>query len=67
MWDLENGTELRTLSGHTTSVRAVAVTPDRKRAVSGSYDKTLKVWDLESGTEVCTLSGHTHSVKRTDT
>jgi WD40 repeat protein len=25
------------------------VTPDGLRAVSGSYDKTLKLWDLENG------------------
>ena len=30
-------------------VRAVAVTPDGRRAVSGSDDRTLKVWDLEQG------------------
>jgi WD40 repeat protein len=27
----------------------VSVTPDRRRAVSASLDKTLRVWDLESG------------------
>ena len=30
-------------------VRAVAVTPDGRRAVSGSDDRTLRLWDLESG------------------
>jgi WD40 repeat protein len=30
-------------------VSAVAVTPDGRRAVSGSHDHTLKVWDLETG------------------
>jgi WD40 repeat protein len=43
------GPLLRTLTGHTHSVNAVALTPDGRRAVSGSGDRTLKVWDLESG------------------
>jgi len=49
---------LRTLAGHSASVYDVAVTPDGRRAVSASTDKTLKVWDLESGTELLTLAGH---------
>jgi hypothetical protein len=30
----------------------VSVTPDGRRAVSGSEDQTLKVWDLETGQEM---------------
>jgi WD40 repeat protein len=55
---------LRTLSGHTNSVRAVAVTPDGKRALSASKDHTLKMWDLGSGRELCTLEGHSHEFSR---
>jgi WD40 repeat protein len=47
-----SGRALHTLRGHSGFVLAVAVTPDGRRAVSGSTDKTLKVWDLESGTEL---------------
>ena len=36
----------------------MAVTPDGRRAVSASDDRTLKVWELESGRELQTLSGH---------
>jgi WD40 repeat protein len=46
---------LRTLEGHSGSVKAVAVTPDGKLAVSASYDNTLKVWDLESRVSVATF------------
>jgi len=49
---------LRTLAGHAASVHGVAVTADGKRAVSASWDKTLKVWDLETGHELRTLEGH---------
>ncbi len=44
--------------GQRETVYAVAVTPDGKRVVSGSEDRTLKVWDLESGQVLQTLSGH---------
>ena len=43
-------------------VNGVAVTPDGKRAVSASEDKTLKVWDLESGRALRTLEGHSDCV-----
>jgi WD40 repeat protein len=59
---LPGGTLMRTLEGHTAGVTAVAVTPDRQRAVSGSSDRTLKVWDLRSGGVIRTLEGHTAGV-----
>jgi len=52
------GPLIRTLEGHADSVRALALTPDGKRAVSGGDDHTLKVWNLESGRELRTLEGH---------
>ena len=55
LWDLESGQTLRTLEGHTDWVNAVAVTPDGRRAVSGSEDRTLRLWDLESGQTLHTL------------
>ncbi|MEH2295932.1 WD40 repeat domain-containing protein, partial [Nostoc sp.] len=56
------GNLLCTLTGHNYWVRAVAITPDGKKAVSGSLDKTLKLWDLETGKEISTLTGHNDSV-----
>jgi WD40 repeat protein len=35
----------------------VAVTPDGRRAVSASDDRTLRVWDLESGKEIAAFTG----------
>ncbi|MDT9184679.1 MAG: WD40 repeat domain-containing protein, partial [Limnospira sp. PMC 289.06] len=49
------GPLIRTLSGHSRGVNAVAIAPDGKRAVSASRDKTLKLWDLEQGRELATL------------
>jgi len=56
------GPLIRIFEGHTDWVEAVAVTPDGKHAISGSWDNTLRVWDIESGEEMQTLEGHTSSV-----
>jgi WD40 repeat protein len=56
VWDLDRSAELATFEGHGGGVTAVAVTPDGRRAVSGSSDKTLKVWDLERGTLLATFT-----------
>jgi hypothetical protein len=54
--------DLQTLKGHTHGVYAVAITPDGKRAISGSSDKTCIIWDLTSGEALQTLKGHTSDV-----
>ena len=53
---------LRILSSHSDYVWDVAVTQDGQRAISASWDNSLKVWDLESGRELRTLAGHSNRV-----
>ena len=62
LWRLEDGTPLRTLTGHALNVWTVAFDPDGRRLASGSFDHTVKVWDVETGTLVRTLSEHTQAV-----
>ncbi|GAB1545461.1 hypothetical protein NUACC21_81370 [Scytonema sp. NUACC21] len=57
-----DGKLLRTLTGHSDRIRAVVLTPDGQRLISGSDDNTLKVWDVETGKELCTLTGHNSPV-----
>ncbi len=59
LYDLEAGSHLRTLGGHSRNVSTVAVTLDGCRAVSASVDNTFKVWDLETGQLLRTLEDHT--------
>ena len=50
------------LTGHQISVTSVAVSPDGRRIVSGSDDKTVAVWDLDAGTLIGMLTGHQYAV-----
>ena len=51
-----------TLEGHSGRVASVSYSPDGKRIVSGSADKTVKVWDAQTGQETLTLKGHSSDV-----
>jgi len=62
LWALKTGKVLRILKGHTDSVQTISLSPNGKRALSGSNDKTLILWDLESGQIIRTLTGHTRGV-----
>ena len=41
-----DGLDFATFKGHTAAVYGLAVTPDGKTVVSGSWDNALRVWDL---------------------
>jgi WD40 repeat protein len=53
---LETGQTLTPLQGHAYTVNAVAITPDGRRALSGSDDSTLRVWDLRDGKKLVILT-----------
>ena len=48
--------------GHTDSIHSVAFSADGKRAITGSYDHTVRVWDVESGACLRSLEGHSGAV-----
>jgi WD40 repeat protein len=49
----------RALTGHADAVECVAISPDARKAASGSWDKKICVWDLDSGRLLAKFEGHT--------
>jgi len=47
------------LKGHTATVFSAAFSPDGKKVVTASFDRTARIWNAESGEVLRTLEGHT--------
>jgi WD40 repeat protein len=62
LWGGRSRRELARLLGHSNNVTTVAFSPDCRRALSGSIDKTVRLWDLATRREVRRFEGHSRGV-----
>ena len=46
------------LAGHSMGVCATAFSPDGRRVVTGSFDRTARIWDTRSGRQLLVLKSH---------
>jgi WD40 repeat protein/DNA-binding SARP family transcriptional activator len=56
--DARTGKTIRTLTGHSREVLAVAYNPDGRLVATGSADGTARVWDASTGKAVHVLRAH---------
>ncbi|CDF36581.1 WD40-repeat containing protein [Chondrus crispus] len=62
-WSVSEKKVLWSVCGHESAVCSVAMSGDGKRAVSGSWDRSVRVWDVDTGLQIGdALTGHTSVV-----
>lgn len=65
LWDLDNGTLLKTIGGHSsgsTDVVDIGIFDGKIIAVTVENGRTIRVWDLNAGAILGDLSGHTDNI-----
>jgi COMPASS component SWD3 len=63
VWDVNNMTPIKKLSGHTHYVMSVDFSPSSDlKLASGSFDESVRMWDVKTGRCLRTLPAHTDPV-----
>jgi hypothetical protein len=63
VFDLKANMRTQQLLGHTDAIWGAALLSDNKRAITGSFDKTIRVWDAASGKEIRAFKGVNDQVR----
>ena len=63
IYNLNDGSLISTLIGHTTSVFNLVLERDRDLLISSSGDTSTLIWNLKSNTLIFNLTGHTAGVR----
>lgn len=61
-WKTEDGTPLKTFTGHTDACYSLALSPDGNLLATGAYDQKIRLWDTATGAEQKVLTGHNGSI-----
>jgi WD40 repeat protein len=65
LFDLQSGKEVQRYAGHDSNVNCIAVSSDRRRALTGGQsDKSLRLWEVESGKQVAVVASFPAAVQR---
>ncbi|MFO0979315.1 MAG: serine/threonine-protein kinase [Planctomycetaceae bacterium] len=62
LWDAATGKELKTFTGHESSITCVCFSPDGTRISSGSADGVIKLWNAATGEAIRSINAHKEEV-----
>src|SRR5262249_38640402 len=57
IWDVGTGKELRVLGGHKDHVVGISFSPDSRRLLTVSWDKSGHIWDVITGKQLAEIGG----------
>ncbi|MCR9210661.1 MAG: hypothetical protein NXI28_20735, partial [bacterium] len=57
LWDIESGTLIKTLEGHTHHVTSIAWNLNGRQLATASADASVKIWNIETGQATRTITG----------
>jgi WD40 repeat protein len=60
--DATTGKSVRNIGRHDDWIASVRFSPDSRRLLTASADRTARVWELATGKELCRMEGHTRSL-----
>nr|MBA2306969.1 WD40 repeat domain-containing protein [Candidatus Dependentiae bacterium] len=58
LWNTETGELVQELIGHRDNVTSVAYSPNGKRILTGSFDKTVRLWNTKTGEQLHVFTEH---------